>query len=158
MDRLQCVVRLHHRVLVSRTQAAGGAGRLHPAQDGVRGHTQASGYSRYRRGHGVKECTTRLLLKHGGQIHNQLKLVLVKSEISASLWHGVLTRISNHWLIQIQSHLILIHFTVGWATQSLLYLCHDCKWLAYLFFHLSWLVRTQCEAWDESAWVCLGRC
>ncbi len=36
MDGLERVVRLHHRVLVSRAQAAGGAGRLHPAQDGVR--------------------------------------------------------------------------------------------------------------------------
>lgn len=43
MDRLQRVVCLHHSVLVGRAQAAGGGGRLHPAQDGVRGHTQASG-------------------------------------------------------------------------------------------------------------------
>ncbi len=58
MDGLERVVRLHHCVLISRAQAAGGAGRLHPAQDRVRGHTQAPGYSRYRTGHGVKECTT----------------------------------------------------------------------------------------------------
>lgn len=57
VDRLQRVVGLHHRVLVGRAQAAGGGGRLHPAQDGGQGsHT------------GVR-----------GQIHHQLTLVLVKS-------------------------------------------------------------------------------